>query len=472
MTSSQPPAQVRSITLGGALSIVIGSMLGIGIFLSPGEMARVLPDATSFLGVWLVAGLIVLGGAIAYAELGVRYPQAGGDYVFHRKAFGPSVAFASGWALFGAIFAGSIAAVAVALFEFQVNALLPQAQLHAPLFELPLIGTVHRAQVAGVALVLGVTALNARGVRPAAWMQQLLTVLPVILLSTLALFALSSDLPALPAPADFTPPALSLSGLVSAYLAAYFAYSGWNAIIYVAGELREPQRSIPLALVGGTLGITTLYIALCAAFVAVLGLPLLAGGGEAGSQLAEALFGPVGHIPMNLLVLACLVATLNSSVLSGARLAYAMAQDGALWRRAARLSPRTGVPTAALWLQAAWASTLIFTNSFNALLIGVSLTMVLTGALTVLAWFRLEARVPAPRVVHFFGARALIWLFLASSALVLGVQLYDGLLGDGSFGPLWGLALTFAALVAHAAHSRSRASATKEAPPKPSLPPA
>ena len=460
-----PGTQHRSITLAGALSIVVGSMLGIGIFLSPGEMARSLPGPWSFLGVWLVAGLIVLGGAAAYAELGTRFPHAGGDYVFHREAFGPSAAFATGWALFGAIFSGSIAAVAVALFEFQVDALLPTVDFHATLAVVPLVGEVHVAQVAGVVLVLGLTLLNARGVRPSAVTQQIMTLLPVAVLFVLALatlgFFAGGQLEL--HETRHSPPPLSMGGLVTAYLAAYFAYSGWNAVIYVAGEVRAPKRNIPRALVGGTLAVTLLYLALCGAFVAVLGLGGLADGGEAGSQLAAALLGEAGGVPMNILVLLCLLATLNGSVLSGARVAYAMALDGALWRGARKLDARSGAPNAALWVQAAWSSVLILTNSFEALLVGVSLTMVVTGSLTVLALFRVRRRDGGPRAVRFPGAEALIWLFLASSALVLGVKVHEGVTGAGSVGPLWGLGVGLLAFLVHGLARRRRLPAEPDA---------
>ncbi|MCA9544546.1 MAG: amino acid permease, partial [Myxococcales bacterium] len=233
-----PPAQPeRSISQLGAFSIVAGSMLGIGIFLSPPQMAQYVGTPVAFLAVWLVTGLIVLGGAVTYAELGTRMPKAGGDYVFLREAYGPSVAFAAGWGLFAAIFAGSIAAVAVAMFQYQINALIPSVDLNAAWFALgPL--SVTRAQVFGMLLVMALTLLNARGVRPAAVAQEATTLLPVGVLFVLSMVALAlwagGSVERPPAPPVIPP--FELSGFVGAYLAAYFAFSGWNAVIYVAGE--------------------------------------------------------------------------------------------------------------------------------------------------------------------------------------------------------------------------------------------
>ncbi|MCA9527350.1 MAG: amino acid permease, partial [Myxococcales bacterium] len=179
-------AQRRSIGFWGAFSIVAGSMLGIGIFLSPSEMARHIASPGVFLGVWALAGVIVLGGAVAYAELGTRFPKAGGDYVFHREAFGPSVAFATGWGLFGAIFCGSIAAVAVAICQYQLSA-LTGFDLTAPV---PGLGPISFAQLFGSGIVIGLTAMNARGVRLSALAQQITTLTPVVVLFLVALVAI------------------------------------------------------------------------------------------------------------------------------------------------------------------------------------------------------------------------------------------------------------------------------------------
>lgn len=459
---SQPAAQVptRSISLMGAFSIVAGSMLGIGIFLSPPQMAAYVATPGAFLAVWAVTGLIVLGGAVSYAELGTRMPRAGGDYVFLREAYGPSVAFAAGWGLFAAIFAGSIAAVAVAMFQYQVNALLPGVELNAPWF---MVGdwAVTRAQGLGMALVLALTALNSRGVRPAAMAQEITTLLPVAVLFVLSMVALglwAGGAVERPVVEPIEPP-FSLSGFVAAYLAAYFAFSGWNAVIYVAGEVADPDRTIPRALIGGTLTVTALYLLLCVAFIAVLGMDGLAQAGEAGSRVAAVLAGEAGATAMNVLVLLCLLATLNSSILGGARVAYAMALDGALWRGASQLHATSGAPVMALWIQGLWASLLVLSNSFNTLLLGVGLSMVVIGSLTVSALFRLRRTDPDGGSYRAFAYPWLPGLYLASSAVVIFVQVRDGLTGPASWtkvAPLGGLVVVAGAWIGHALWRRSR----------------
>ncbi len=425
-------------------------MLGIGIFLSPPQVAGYIDSTFAFFAVWVAAGVIVLGGAMAFAELGRRMPEAGGDYVFQRAAFGPSVAFASGWGLFAAIFCGSIAAVAVALCQYQLSALLGVDLTQ------PLLGPITGAQLGGALIIVLLTALNAGGVRPAAMVQELTTFVPILLLIGLAVWAAFTGGHAQPEPVRES---VTLSGVVKAYLAAYFAYSGWNAVIYVAGEVRDPERNIPRALIGGTLGITALYLALCVGFIAVLGLGGLAKAGEAGGAVAGVLGGGAAQTWTNLAVLLCLLATLNASILGGGRVAYAMACDGAFWRKAAHIDPETYAPTTALWLQAGWAVLLVLSNRFDQLLLAVSLTMVVTGGLTVAALFVLRRR------EGWKGPRVLPAVYLAASVVVVVVQLRDALTGD-SPAPLLGLAVVAGAFLGHWIHGRRLRSEARSTPPQ------
>ncbi len=443
--------QARIISLGGAYSIVVGSMLGIGIFLSPPEMARAVSSPIVFLAIWAAAGLIVLGGAVAYAELGARMPKAGGDYIFLREAMGPSVAFAAGWTLFAAIFSGSIAAVALAMCHYQIPALTGW-DLQQAVFSLPWVGDVSRAQLMASVIVVALTGLNALGVKPAAWTQELTTLLPLALLFVLAIVALvlwgADASPAAVAPTEPLP--LSLDGIVTAYMAAYFAYSGWNAVIYVAGEVEQPERNIPRSLIGGTLSVTALYMVMCAGFLAVLGMGGLASVGEAGSEVAGALSGSGARWAMSGLVLLCLVASLNGTVLGGGRVGYAMGLDRVLMQRAGRLSPRTGTPTFALWLQGLWAVALVLSNRFDQLLQAVSLAMVVVGSLTVACVFVMRRREGPPRGWAAWGYPWLPGLYLGSSALVVGVKVHGVFTDEGqSAAPLLGLAVVLAAFLAH-----------------------
>ncbi len=447
----------RSISARGALCIVAGSMLGVGIFLSPVQMAALIQSPLAYFGVWIFAAVIVLGGSVAYAELATAFPHAGGDYVYHRQIFGPSVAFASGWALFAGIFSGSIAAVAVAMCQFQLHT-LTGIDFNAPVFEL--FGfTLRRSALLGVGIVLLFTLLNVRGISLSEGVQKLCTLVPLGILTLLALVALGFFFSGStnPKPAE-APVPVTLSALVGGYLLAYFAYSGWNAVTYVAGEVKDPTRNIPRALCGGAGIVAGLYLLLNIIFFLLLGPQGLAESNEAGSALALSLFGRGAELAMNGLILICLAATLNASILGGGRIAYAMAKDGAFLKRAATLNPKTGTPSFALWLQAAWSSILILSNSFDQLLAAVSLTMLCTGSLTVLSFFALRLKQPASKERwRAFGYPWLPALYLISSALVLTVKLYEAFVNFGrDDAPLLGLVIVLVAFAAHAIYRRMK----------------
>lgn len=450
MAQNAPQTAPRLIDGPAAFAVVAGSMLGIGIFLAPSMMARAITDPTVFLATWIVAGVVVLGGVVAYAELGTRMPHAGGDYVFQRAALGPSVAFATGWALFAGIFSGSIATVALALCWWQVPTITGWAMREAA-FTLPLVGDVTWAQLLAAGLVMGLTGLNAAGVRMSTRTQQVLTLVPLAVLALLAVYAIGAagfgGLPESVQPVAAEPVALTAGGLATAWLATNFAFSGWNQVIYVAGEVAEPERTIPRSLLGGTLAVTALYLLLCGAFIAVLGMGGLADAGEAGSAIARALGGEPLFIAMNVLIAMCLIATTNASILGGARVGYAMGRDGAFLRRAGTLN-RNGTPGVALWLQGVWSAALILTNTVDALLQAVSVTMLVTGMLSVAAYFVLRARAPDAPGWRAWGHPWLPGLYLAVSGWVLYQEVAKAV-RDEAGAPLIGVAVVVGAWLAH-----------------------
>ncbi len=405
-------------------SIVAGSMLGIGIFLSPPIVAANVPSLAGFFLLWILGGLTAISGAVACAELSTMMPRSGGDYVFQHAAYGPSMAFASGWVLFGPIFSGSIATMAVGLCTYQLPVLLG-CDLSGIAFTLPLLGwTVTWAQTAALILVPALTLLNSFGARPSARTQAALTLVPICLLalaSIYAIFAGSGGAEAAAAPPLTGQIPITLHGGVVAYLAVYFAYSGWINIIYVAGEVEHPRRNLPRMQVGGTMVVMALYLLLCAGFVRVLGFDGLAPAGEAGSATADVLAGAAGKFLITVLIASALVASINGTLLGGPRVAYAMGKQGAAWRWLGTLSPRTKVPLRALWLQAAISMLLILSGRFEDLYAMVSLTMVVTGTITVSALYVLRRKLPdAARPYRATGYPFLPALYLLSSVVVIG----------------------------------------------------
>ncbi|MDG1484594.1 MAG: amino acid permease [Myxococcota bacterium] len=403
---------MRVIGPVGAVAVVAGSMLGIGIFLTPPLVAAAAPSAAWFYGLWLAGGLVALSGALVYAQLGAMRPEAGGDVIFQRAALGPAVAGASGAVMFSLAFAGSLAAMAAAVCQYQL-ATVTGLDLSLPLLGIP------RYQLAGMVVVLALTGLNVLSVRLTSWAQTALTAVPMVLLIGLSVWGLVGEGAGggmVEAP----------TGLLKAWMAIYFTYAGWPAVIYVAGEVRDPDRSLPVGLIGGTALITALYLLLCMAMVHVLGMPGLAGAGESGSAMAAVLL-PNGAVIMSGLVALALLASINGTALGGARVALAMAQQGVL---PAALAARTGgVPTRALWVQAGIACLLLLTGGFSTILSITTLAMMLIGSLTVISALILHARgergsFSAP----LWPLPALVYLTSSLAAVVLLVLQSDGLL--------------------------------------------
>ena len=453
VTCNPQAAQERANRVIGPVagaSIVAGSMLGIGIFLSPPVVATHIHSLPGFFLLWLLGGVISLSGAASYAELGTMMPRAGGDYLFLNRAFGPSLAFASGWVLFGPIFCGSIASMAVGLCTYQLPLLLGR-DLSLTAFVLPLVGLgVSWAQVAALCLVPLLTLLNAMGAKPSARTQAVLTLLPIGVLTAISLYAITHGGAAAPPPAPEVKP-FSMHGVVVAYLAVYFAYSGWANIIYVAGEVEEPQRGLPRAMLGGTVVVTCLYLLLCSGFVRTLGFGGLAGAGEAGSAMAQVLAGEPGKLIITVLIASALVASINATILAGPRVAYAMGKGGAAWSWLGTLSPRTRVPMRALTVQAVISGLLIISGKFEQLLAMVSLTMVVTGSLTVAALYVLRRTAPdEERPYRASGYPAFPMVYLGSSAIVIVDMVIASASGTWTdVYPLIGLVGTAALFVGH-----------------------
>jgi APA family basic amino acid/polyamine antiporter len=452
----------RVIDGPAAISIVAGSMLGIGIFLVPPIVSRHLPDIAGFYSVWIFAAVAALSGAVACAELGSLFPEAGGDFTFQQEAYGPSVAFASGWVLFGAIFVGSVASVSVPLFEFQLNVLADAA---APLvagegagvnFKQSIGGVPLRwSQLGAIVLVLIFTFVNTLEAKVSGRIQTLMTTIPIVVLAVGAIYVVATGdgSQALPASASdkISPTAGSFMGWIESYLAVYFAYSGWNAVIYVAGEVDEPGRNIPLGLIGGTIIVAVLYMILCWAFTGTLGFGGLAESHEAGTATAAAVGGQPAKLVVTSLIAIAMLASLNATILGGARVAYAMAKRGAFVEWFAETNTH-GVPARALWLQGIWACLLITTGTFEDLLNLTSMAMMITGSLTVASVYFLRRQRPdADRPYRTSGYPWFPLIYLGSSVLVIVMMVHKAFTTDepGRWHPMYGLAVLIAAYLAH-----------------------
>jgi len=415
-------AEPRKLGRWASHSIVSGSMLGIGIFIFPPVVAQHIHSSGYFMLVWLLGGLAALCGALCVAEMGAMMPRAGGEYPYLRLAYGPGVAFSTGWLQLLATFPGSLATMAVGTATYQLPVLFGPAM--ATPIDLGVM-TVEAPTFWAIALVVLLTALNHIGVVLSGRVQLVLTVVPLAVLLAVSLFVVGDvgtvevgangiDLDLWPIP--------SATALAAAYLPVYFAYSGWNAAIYVGGEIEDPGRNLPHAVIGGTLTVLALYMVLSAGFLSVFSVADLAGVGEAGTAAAGRLFGQAGIFVMTTMILLAMLGSINSSVMTGSRVGYAMAEQGHFPRSGFRLHPRFGTPIVALWTQTGLAVGLITMHGFEALMRYTSCAMLISGSLTVYSVVRLRKRLPElhrPYRVGFYPWVPLA--YIGSSLFVLAV---------------------------------------------------
>lgn len=393
MQAGEDEPKGRQLGRWSAMAIVSGSMLGIGIFIAPPEVAQHVHSPVYFLLMWIVGGLAALCGALCVAELGAMMPRAGGEYPYLRLAYGPGVAFSAGWLQLLATFPGSLAAMAVATAKYQMPVLLGPAVL-APV-DLGVM-TIEGPTLWAVGIVVLLTALNHVGVGLSGAVQLVLTMVPLGVLLVVSLFVVgdvgtvevksTSSLELWPMP--------TAAALAAAYLPVYFAYSGWNAALYIGGEIHEPARTLPRAVIGGTMAVLVLYVVLNAGFLTVFGVHELASVGEAGTAAAGQLFGRVGVVAVTVMILLAMLGSINGTTMTGSRIGYAMAQQGDFPAAGGRLNPRFGTPVFALWAQAALAIGLIFSQKSETLISYASCAMLISGSLVVYSVVRLRKLQP------------------------------------------------------------------------------
>jgi basic amino acid/polyamine antiporter, APA family len=408
---------------GGAL--VVATVVGVGIFTAPAIVARLVPDPAAFVGVWALGGALALAGALAYAELAAMFPRAGGEYIFLREAFGPLAGFLSGWTSFVAGFSGAIAASAVG-FAAYLGRLVPAAGDTRPLVSLgsgALAVTVSPATLVALAVIAAFTLVHLRGLGPGRAVTNALAALNVVTIALFVVLGFAAGGGAPPAAAPVGSAAPAGGAWLAALVPVMFTYSGWNAAAYVAGEIRDPGRVIPRALLLGTAVVTALYVSLCALYLRALGAPGVAAAPTVGDAAAGALFGPAGSALLTPLVLLALASSVSAMVVTGPRVYYAMARDGCMPAAFARVragSERGAVPARAIVAQSVWSAVLVLTGTFEAILTYTGFAVVLFAGAAVAALFVLRRRRPdAPRPYRAWGYPWLPAAFVAVSALML-----------------------------------------------------
>lgn len=412
-----------SLGLWDSTALVAGSMVGSGIFLVSASIARYTGSPGWLLVIWAVAGAMTVAAALSYGELAAMYPAAGGQYVYLREAFGKLPAFLFGWTQLLVIQTGTIAAVAVAFARF-LGVLLPAID------DRPLLGPVTPQRLVAIALLLFLTFVNARGLAFGKWIQNGFTLakggvlLAVIGLGVYAWATLHGGAGGAthPTALDAVPffGVLPLATFGPAMVGALFSADAWNNITFTAGEVRDPQRNLPGALLLGT-GLTIgLYLLVNVGYLA--GLPFgaiaHAPSDRVASELASQTLGGGAAALVAIGILISTFGCVNGMVLAGARVSLAMAADRLFFKKAGELN-RNGVPGPALWLQALWASALCLTGTYSQLLDYVIFAVLIFYIATLCGLFRLRrTKAHASRPYRALGYPVLPGLYILAAALV------------------------------------------------------
>jgi basic amino acid/polyamine antiporter, APA family len=399
----------RVLGLPQLIYIVIGTVIGSGIFIVPGAVLRQSGGSVGLaLLVWLVAGVLSLLGALTYAELGGMHPKAGGLYIYIRDAFGPFPAFLFGWTLFFIIGSGSVATLAVASVAY-LGQLVP-------------LGPV-AARMTAVGIIALIAVLNVRGTRSSARVQDWSTFLKVAGIVVMSgLFLLKGrglhDLHGRIWPA--VPSGRILSGIGLSMIGTLWAYEGWLYVTYSAGEAKDPQRTFHRGIVVGTTALIAIYLLASVGYLAALGPAGVGGSDRVAADAATALFGPLAGKLIALMILVSIFSATNAIVLTAPRAFFAMARDGVFFRKLAEVHPRFGTPAFAIIACAAWSMLLAASGTFEQLLTYVVFIGWLfygLGALSVFSYRRREPLAPRPFRVPGYPVTPI--LFVASAAAIV-----------------------------------------------------
>jgi APA family basic amino acid/polyamine antiporter len=418
-TAAGAPGLVRALGAWDGASLTIGAVIGTGIFLTAGDVARALPHPVLALAAWLAGGLLVLAGALSYAELGALYPRAGGLYHFLREAWGPLPGFLYGWTCLLVIMTGGIAAIAVGFGDYLGALVPPFSSAH---IVLALGGLrVSGAQLAALLAIAALTAANHFGVREGALVQNVFTVAKLAAIAALVVggfavapavaFHASAPLPA--------PPLALVAPFGVALIATLWTYDGWYALTFSAGEVRDPSRDLPRGLVVGVLVVIAAYALLNLVYLRALTVQELASTSRVAEAAARRLFGDTAARAMTAAVAVSAFGCLAATILYSSRVYQPMAADGVFFTRIATIHRRWRTPVAALWLQSAWAAVLVLTGSYTQLFTYVTFGGVLFHVAAGLALFRLRVTRPeAVRPYRVWGWPLVPGLFVLGMALL------------------------------------------------------
>ena len=375
------PTLERRLGTVDAAAIVIANVIGVGIFTTPGIVASMVPHPGALLALWICGGLLAFAGAMAYAELAVRFPRAGGEYVYFQETYGPMMAFLTGWTSFVAGFSGAIAAGSVGCAIF-LGYFIPWVADTRPLVEVPLglftLAISQRTLIA-IAVILVLSAVHARGLQTGRMLQNGLAGMKVTALVALIALGMASSHGSLGHLAGGG--TFRFSAWTAALIPVMFSYSGWNAATYLAEEIREPSRNLPRALGLGTLIVVFIYVGLNVVYL--FALPVQRFDIHVGQNATAQLLGAGAASGLTALSALIMLSSVSAMVVAGPRVYYAMARDGLFFSSAARVDPRFRTPRMAIFAQALWSCVLVLSGAFGPLLTYTGFAVVLFAGIAV-----------------------------------------------------------------------------------------
>ena len=397
----------RPIGLLHATAMVVGIIIGAAIFVQPSEINRHVPTVPGVLSVWIAAGILTLCGALVCAQLSAAFPRTGGVYVFLKETLSPAFGFLWGWAMFWSAHSGIIAASSVILARYVA-------------WFIPLDDTGIRA--VAIAGIVTFSFVNYLGVRQGSMLQTVVTISKVVAILILLGMAAFLATPAPHSPTAPPPPPAPFREFVLAVSAALFAFGGWHMVTYTAGETRDPVRTIPRALLIGTLTVTALYVLLNAAYLYLLPISRVIASPRVAADAAQAVAGPRGASLISALVILSATGVLNGVILAGPRTYYAMAREGLAFRWLASLRH-------AIVLQALWSCILVATGTYRALFTRVIYTEWLFFALMAIGLMRLRGRLAFVPVTFAIAAVIVAAIQIAADPMQAATGLLIVVLG-------------------------------------------
>jgi basic amino acid/polyamine antiporter, APA family len=428
MKNPVPVELKRDLGVWSAAAIVVGTVIGSGIFLVPRFMVLRVGSPSIVLLVWVFGGLLSLAGALTYAELSAAMPEAGGEYAYLRTAYGPLWGFLYSWTQMWVAKSGSIATLATGFFLYLAN-FFPA--LNAVFYTIPLpLGRhgapleLHYGQLEGIVLILGLAWLNYFGVKLGGRVQVGVTLVKVALICGIIVAGLGFG-KAPEHPIEALVP-LTFAGLVAALIKSLWAYDGWNNVSMVSSEIRNPQRNLPLALIWGTVAVIIIYLLTNSAYFHVLSGGEVAASSRVAADMMHRIMGSFGANAVSVAAMISIFAALNGSILSGSRVPYAAARDGLFFRSIARVNARHHTPGVSILAMSAWSALVVLSGSYDQLLDYVMFaSWIIYGATAASVIVLRKKRPDLPRPYRTLGYPYIPILFVLVSCILVLSTLFD-----------------------------------------------